>query len=306
MNIKTATHRLIALTTALLCVPVIIGACTAHKDTDEQEPTVTITATPEELQKQADMQKLTDILTSHNPFSNAKEEAAALTQHILAHKEDFLDDLYIVLENDRAAATDGTYETASLLLKADKTTSLPDGYVPPNLIALTHETAQDGYYVINRNDLSLRVPVERALALMAYEASRQGITLVVSSTYRSAEYQKIVYERYVSQMGQAAADRESARPGTSQHQLGTAVDFGSITDAFADTSAGIWILENGGRFGWSLSFPPGYEEVTGYRWESWHWRYIGVPAVQFQQLWFNDIQHYMLEFVYAWQHYTAL
>ena len=96
----------------------------------------------------------------------------------------------------------------------------------------------DDNYVFYRNDLSLRIPAEKSLRLMGEGAKQDGITLVVSSTFRSYDYQKIVYERNVKQMGQEAADRESARPGTSQHQLGTAVDFGSITDEFAETKAG--------------------------------------------------------------------
>ena len=110
-----------------------------------------------------------------------------------------------------------------------------------------------------------------------------------------------MYNRNVREMGQAAADRESARPGTSQHQLGTVIDFGSITDDFADTKAGKWLAENAASFGWSLSFPQGYEDVTGYRWECWHYRYIGKKAADFQKKWFSDVQQFMLEFIDAWK-----
>ena len=101
--------------------------------------------------------------------------------------------------------------------------------------------------------------------------------------------------------GEKEAERFSARAGTSQHQLGTVVDFGSISDEFAQTRAGKWMLQNAAKYGWSLSFPKGYESVTGYVWESWHYRYIGTGACAFQQRWFNDIQQYMLEFIDAWK-----
>ena len=125
--------------------------------------------------------------------------------------------------------------------------------------------------------------------------------MVASSTYRSYDYQKTVYERNVRQMGKEAADRESAAPGTSQHQLGTVVDFGSITDEFIETPAGQWLDKNASDYGWSLSFPQGYEDVTGYRWECWHYRYIGTEATAFQKKWFSNIQQFMMEFIHAWK-----
>ena len=200
---------------------------------------------------------------------------------------DFLADLKDVL----------TADTEGLLILVDKQHLLPDGYEPDDIVPLVKNTD----YLLNRSDLSLRRPVENALRELAVIAKKDGITLVVSSTYRSYDYQTIVYNRNVREMGQAAADRESARPGTSQHQLGTVIDFGSITDDFADTKAGKWLAENAASFGWSLSFPQGYEDVTGYRWECWHYRYIGKKAADFQKKWFSDVQQFMLEFIDAWK-----
>lgn len=200
---------------------------------------------------------------------------------------EFLTDLYTVLESD----------TDNLLLLVDKSHFLSPDYVPEDIIPLV----QNDFYLLNRADLSLRVPVELALRKMSTAARNDGITLLVSSTYRSYDYQTVVYERNVREMGKEAADRESAAPGTSQHQLGTVIDFGSITDDFAETAAGKWLDTYAGDFGWSLSFPQGYEDITGYRWECWHYRYIGVPAVQFQKKWFSNIQQFMLEFIHAWR-----
>jgi D-alanyl-D-alanine carboxypeptidase len=188
-------------------------------------------------------------------------------------------------------------DTEGLLVLADKQHTLSSTYVPSDLVDLNSNRS----YVIGKNGLSLRLSAENALEEMARAARADGITLVASSSYRSWEYQKSVYERNVKELGQAAADRESARPGTSQHQLGTAVDFGTITDEFADTKAGKWLAVNAGRFGWSLSFPDGYESVTGYRWESWHYRYIGKEAVALQDTWFGGVQQYMLEYINEWK-----
>jgi len=183
----------------------------------------------------------------------------------------------------------------------DKKHRLPESYVPPDLVPV----AGGRSYIPNREGLSLRKEIEEELERMAKAALRDGIKLVVSSTYRSWKYQEGLYDRNVRQLGKDVADRESAPPGASQHQLGTVVDFGSITDDFAKTAAGIWLAENAARFGWSLSFPDGYEAVTGYRWECWHYRYIGPEATAFQKEWFSDIQQYMLEFIHAWKQWKA-
>lgn len=192
-------------------------------------------------------------------------------------------------------------DTGELLLLVDKQHRLPEDFVPPDLVPV----AGGRSYIPNRGDLSLRKNTEDALERMAKAARQDGITLIVSSTYRSWKYQEGLYDRNVRQLGKEAADRESAPPGASQHQLGTVVDFGSITDDFAQTAAGKWLAEHAARFGWSLSFPDGYEAVTGYRWECWHYRYIGPEAAAFQKEWFDDIQQYMLEFIQAWKQWKA-
>jgi D-alanyl-D-alanine carboxypeptidase len=183
-----------------------------------------------------------------------------------------------------------------LRLLVDKKTPLPSGYEPEDLTELG-----GGSYLAGRSGLLLRRAAADALEEMAAAAAAEGITLTVSSAYRSFTYQKEVYARNVRQMGQEAADRESARPGYSQHQTGLAADFGSIDDSFAQTDAGRWILVNAGRFGWSLSFPQGYEEHTGYRWESWHYRYVGRELAHFIDTYFGGIQQYTLQFLRAWE-----
>ena len=215
---------------------------------------------------------------------------AEIRQHIGNNAIPFLADLKQVL----------AAEKENLLILVDKRHLLPDGYRPENLVTLDTSRA----YMINRKDLSLTKTAERALQEMALAAKRDGITLVVSSSYRSYAYQKNLFDRYVRESGEKEAERFSARAGTSQHQLGTVVDFGSISDEFAQTRAGKWILHNAAKYGWSLSFPKGYEAITGYVWESWHYRYIGVEACTFQQRWFGDIQQYMLEFIDAWKKQT--
>lgn len=213
-----------------------------------------------------------------------------IVSRINANWESFSADLAEALKDDDAKGQ-------NLLTLVDKSHALSRDAIPGDLVPLVAGKA----YAAGREGLSLRSPAEAALERMARAARADGITLVASSTYRSFDYQKKVYERNVREMGEAAASRESAKPGQSQHQLGTACDFGSITDDFAETKAGRWLTAHSIEYGWSLSFPKGYEQVTGYRWECWHYRYIGPRAARLTEKWFGGVQQYMIEYVSAWR-----
>jgi D-alanyl-D-alanine carboxypeptidase len=178
----------------------------------------------------------------------------------------------------------------------DKQHPMPSGYEPDDLVTL-----QAGLYRLDQSGIRLRKMAADALQEMAAAAAKDGITFAIGSAYRSAAYQAQVYERAVNASGKETADRESAQSGKSQHQLGLVVDFSPIDDAFAATPASKWLLENASRFGWSLSFPDGYEEVTGYRWESWHYRFVGKDLTAFIDKYFDGIQQYALQFIYVWK-----
>ena len=206
---------------------------------------------------------------------------------------DFLADLHKVLEIEKTFRTDDV----SLYYLIDKKHNIGASYVPKDLIPVK----QNDLWNVSRNDLSLRPEAYHALEDLSRAALADGIKLMVSSTYRSYTYQDGLFKRYVAQDGLELAERYSARPGTSQHQLGVAVDFGSITEDWGDTKMGKWVYAHAADYGWSLSFPKGYEDVTGYMWECWHFRYIGKEMCQFQKKWFGDIQQFMLEFIDAWK-----
>lgn len=207
--------------------------------------------------------------------------------------EEFLADLHKVLDAEKTFPSDDL----SLYYLIDKKHSVGSDYEPTHLVKLVKNDA----YIINKTTLSLREDVEAALRTMALAAKADGITLDVSSTYRSYKTQENTFNYWVSVDGLEEAERESARPGTSQHQMGTAIDFGNIEDSYSLTDGCKWLDAHSEEYGWSLSFPQGYEDVTGYRWECWHFRYIGVEACQFQKKWFSDIQQFMFEFIDAWK-----
>ena len=207
--------------------------------------------------------------------------------------EEFLADLKKVLDS----RSDFSSEDLSPFYLIDKIHKVGSDYVPKNLMHLE----QNNLYAINKNNLSLRPEAFGALKVLAAAAQNDGVKLTVSSTYRSYEYQKNLFDYWVSVDGLEEAERESARPGTSQHQLGMALDFAPVDDAFDKTPGGKWVYANAAKYGWSLSFPQDYEDITGYRWECWHFRYIGVEACRFQKKWFSDVQQFMIEFIDAWE-----
>ncbi|QUG43785.1 M15 family metallopeptidase [Psychrobacillus sp. INOP01] len=117
---------------------------------------------------------------------------------------------------------------------------------------------------------------------MAAEATLSGYELIAFSTYRSFDYQTQLYDRYVTNDGQDAADRYSARPGYSEHQTGLAFDIGEqlfeqhfARESFGETEAGKWVAANAHKYGFIMRYPKGSEKITGYMYEPWHFRYIG-------------------------------
>jgi len=179
----------------------------------------------------------------------------------------------------------------------DKQHPLPENYEPDDLIELKYKSYRAGITDV----MMLRRKAEAALEEMAAAAKAAGLTLTVSSAYRSYQYQIGSFERWTARLGLEKAEQVSARPGRSQHQLGLVVDFGSISNSFAETPVGKWVASNAGRFGFSLSYPKGYDKLTGYEWESWHYRYVGRDLAAFINTWFGGIQQYALRFIHEWE-----
>lgn len=184
-------------------------------------------------------------------------------------------------------------EDADLLTLVDKKHFLSADSAPDDLV----ELKAGELFTVSRAGMKASNRAVRVLRDMAKAARADGVTLQVSSAYRSYEHQKRLFTQYVNQYGLQSAERFSARAGTSQHQLGTVFDFGSVSDDFANTKSGKWLRAHACEWGFSLSFPKGYEEVTGYKWECWHYRYIGKKACDGQRKWTNDIQQYWLEII---------
>lgn len=279
-------HKQIKKSLLLFSVLLIVSFTACTKSDSKSKQKVTATEAQSNLQSELnpEIEKLNRVLLSMSDRCKA-----AIPN---GDPEEFLADLHRVLEVEKNFRTDDL----SLYYLIDKKHAVGSDYVPRDLVPVKGNELWN----VSRNDLSLRPEAYAALEDLSRAALNDGIKLLVSSTYRSYQYQEGLFNRYVKQDGLELAERYSARPGTSQHQLGVAVDFGSITDDWGDTKMGKWVYDHAADFGWSLSFPQGYEDVTGYMWECWHFRYIGKEACRFQKKWFGNIQQFMLEFLDAW------
>ena len=130
------------------------------------------------------------------------------------------------------------------------------------------------------NGRQLRAEAAQAMADMIGAAAAEGLTVTVQSAYRSYDHQVGTFGQQVARFGQAKAEVQVARPGYSEHQTGLAADVGGggcdIESCFATTAEGQWVAANGPRFGFVVRYPDGRQDVTGYKYEPWHLRYVGV------------------------------
>lgn len=165
-----------------------------------------------------------------------------------------------------------------LLVLVNKKYKLPSSYTP-SLSNLGSITACK-----NSSSHSLRPEAKSALANLCTAAKNDGVTLKIQSTYRSYSTQQSTYNYWVGQVGKSQADKISARAGHSQHQLGTALDFATynssggelLWQSFNNTTAATWLKNNAWKYGFVIAYPQGYEATTGFSYESWHYRFIGV------------------------------
>jgi D-alanyl-D-alanine carboxypeptidase len=154
----------------------------------------------------------------------------------------------------------------------------PADYVPADLVQPNVPLAVSGEAAL------LNSTTAAAAEAMFAAAAREGVAMTLASGYRSYGTQVSAYGSYVTSRGQADADTASARPGFSEHQTGSSFDIGdgggacSFEPCFAEQPAAVWAKANAHRFGFVVRYPWMLHPVTGYYYEPWHLRYIGVEA----------------------------
>jgi D-alanyl-D-alanine carboxypeptidase len=174
-------------------------------------------------------------------------------------------------------------DPASLWVIANKTHQLnPATYAPANLVnpAVPLRLAK------GNEEMHLRADAAAALEQLVTSADGQGIKLMLASGYRSYNFQVNLYNGYVRQQGQAEADKQSARPGYSEHQTGLAADLEPLSrtceveQCFDATPEGKWLAANAYKYGFIIRYLKDKTHVTGYEYEPWHIRYIGTDLSQ--------------------------
>ena len=179
-------------------------------------------------------------------------------------------------EQARAPARSGRIGTGvddptSLTVVVNKRRPLPADYAPTDL----RRPAGVG------NALPLRAVAAAAAERMAADMAAVGIQLRMSSGYRSYARQQTLYNGFVAREGVAGADEHSARPGFSEHQTGLAADFDDGTGCNLEVvlprhgGRPIWLAENAWKYGFVLRYGDGWQPIVGYRFEPWHYRYVG-------------------------------
>lgn len=174
---------------------------------------------------------------------------------------------------DRAARS--LDDPVSLWVVVDKTRPLnPVDYAPADLVDVPVPHVWSPQLRREASDATV--------ALFAAFTAETGLELQSHSSYRSYDTQVDVYNRDVADNGQAFADTSTARPGTSEHQTGLAIDISALPEncslraCFGDTRQGQWLAGNAWRYGFLLRYPADKVAITGYGYEPWHFRYIGT------------------------------
>ncbi|MFD2924381.1 M15 family metallopeptidase [Halobacillus naozhouensis] len=169
-------------------------------------------------------------------------------------------------------------EPKSMHVVVNKQRKLPDGYTPPDLVV----PDVPFYFTEFHPKKQMRKEAAKALEELFAAASKDGIDLVAASGYRSYERQKSIYQQNVAERGKEEANQFSAKPGTSEHQTGLAMDVTSaqmafkLKQTFSQTDEGEWLAKHAHKYGFIIRYPKGKSDITGYSYEPWHLRYVGT------------------------------
>lgn len=200
--------------------------------------------------------------------------------------------IFVLTRQDKKSSTEPPKDTTPALNKKQFSISDPNSvwvvvnkkrplqprdYVPQDLTTPNVPLRLDGA----NEEMKVRKITAINLQNMVFAAKQENINLMVASAYRSYNLQTTVYGNYVSTQGRDEADAQSARPGFSEHQTGLAVDLEptsrkcEVEECFADTPEGRWLAANAYNFGFIMRYPKNQKSIVGYKYEPWHFRYVG-------------------------------
>ncbi len=168
-------------------------------------------------------------------------------------------------------------------------------FLPNDLVDINEPT---GYKEVEYQN-KLVMKVYEAYKIMQEDAAKEGYYIYIDSSYRSYEYQEDLMNRFIKEKGLEYAKAYVAPPGTSEHQTGLCIDVlvkrgeKLIDETNEDDPEIQWLMSNSYKYGFILRYPKGYEDITGYNFEHWHYRYIGIEhATKMHDLYINTFEEY--------------
>lgn len=185
----------------------------------------------------------------------------------------------LIDQNDRQVVLN----VDSVMVLVNKQRNLPADYTPSDLVIPSIPFPFTG----DEPRKYMRAEAALALEQLFAEAKNLKLDLFATSGYRSYDKQKSIFSRNVSSVGEEEANKTSARPGQSEHQTGLAMDVSSskvgynLVESFGATTEGIWLRENAHLFGFIIRYPKGKEQITGYSYEPWHLRFVGLEVAEY-------------------------
>ncbi|MGL4874617.1 MAG: M15 family metallopeptidase [Clostridium sp.] len=213
------------------------------------------------------------VLISSLILGNSSLAFSSTNNFILSDAEDFVDDTLDMLANKNKQIIQSKFTNINLSNPLEISSPL---YIN-NILLVNKDYALPHNFNPGNNKEMLG-----AFKKMQEAAKKDNISIAIGSSFRSYSYQNNLYKSYVKSVGEKNADKFSAKPGHSEHQSGLTLDIlGSdpktnINSKFDNTKESKWLLANAHKFGFILRYPKGKESITGYKYESWHYRYIGV------------------------------
>lgn len=179
------------------------------------------------------------------------------------------------------------------LMLVNKYNYLDETYAPDDIKDISNYYAYD--------DNSIREETLNAYKEMWNAAKKEDLTLIVSSSYRTYEIQNKLWTRRANANGKASADEYTARAGFSEHQTGLALDiltYNATLNEFENTDEFKWLSEHAHEYGFILRYPKDKEDITGYSYESWHYRYVGIDVatkIKKLNITFDEYYAYFIE-----------
>lgn len=169
----------------------------------------------------------------------------------------------------------------SIDVLVNKENMLSIDYIPKNMYIVDNNENNFHNYLIDNIKPMLRMELKPYIEKLIYDANNNGINIIIDSAFRSGNYQQMILDKLISEKGNEAY-KLIALPGASEHQTGLAVDFAIYEngiyndDIKEDDKEAIWLKENAYNYGFILRYPKGKEDITGFNFEPWHYRFVGL------------------------------